>query len=235
MRIAIIGGTGDLGSGLAMRWARAGHEVVIGSRDAARAAERAAAFGRTAGATITGTDNASAAGQGEIVALTVPYASHAATLASIRDHLDGKILIDVTVPLVPPRVRIVQLPEGGSLARAVQAGLGEGVRVVSAFQNVAAAHLAALDHAIDCDVLVCGNDKEARETVIALAADAGMRAWHAGRIDNSAVAEGLTSILIFLNGTYGFDGAGIRITGTPGAAGRGGDRAGGPAGGPPTS
>ncbi|WP_111735867.1 NADPH-dependent F420 reductase [Roseovarius amoyensis] len=218
--IAIIGGTGDLGSGLAMRWARAGHQVVIGSRDGERAAVKAAEFTEAAGVAIAGAENAEAAAQGGLVVLTVPYASHAATLDVIRPHLDGRILVDVTVPLVPPKVRTVQLPEGGSLARRVQKELGEDVRVVSAFQNVAAAHLADLDHDIDCDVLVCGNDKDARATVIGLAEDAGMKAWHAGRIDNSAVAEGLTSILIFLNGNYKIDGAGIRITGTPGLAGQ---------------
>jgi hypothetical protein len=132
--------------------------------------------------------------------------------------VQGKIVVDVTVPLVPPKVRTVQLPEGGSCAGAAQDQLGEDVRVVSAFQNVAAAHLADIGHTIDCDVLVCGNDPEARETVVGLAADAGMKAWHAGVIANSAVAEALTSALIFMNGRYKIDGAGIRITGTPGSA-----------------
>lgn len=218
-KIAIIGGTGDLGSGLALRWARAGHQVVIGSRDGARAATRAEEFSDIAGASIAGTDNAAAAAGADLVVMTVPYASHAATLEVIKPHLAGKIFVDVTVPLVPPKVRTVQLPEGGSVAKQVQKDLGDDVRVVSAFQNVAAAHLADLEHAIDCDVLVCGNDKDAREVVIGLAEDAGMKAWHAGRIDNSAVAEGLTSILIFLNGSYKINGAGIRISGTPGSAG----------------
>ncbi|MEX3007694.1 NADPH-dependent F420 reductase [Hoeflea sp. TYP-13] len=218
IKIAIIGGTGALGAGLALRWARAGHAVTIGSRDGARAKEIAGELSAKAGAEIAGLENAEAAAQGDIVAVTVPYASHAATLETIRPHLDGKILIDVTVPLMPPKVRTVQLPEGGSVAKAVQQILGENVRVVSAFQNVAAAHLADLDHAIDCDVLVCGNDPEARNQVVALATDAGMKAWHAGRIDNSAVAEALTSALIFINGQYKIPGAGIRITGDPAPA-----------------
>lgn len=218
LKIAIIGGTGDLGSGLALRWARAGHQIVIGSRDGDRAAAKAAEFTDRAGVAIAGAENAAAAAQCELVVMTVPYASHAATLEIIRPHLGGKIMVDVTVPLMPPKVRTVQLPEGGSVAKAVQKELGEDVRVVSAFQNVAAAHLVELEHDIDCDVLVCGNDKGARATVIGLAEDAGMKAWHAGRIDNSAVAEGLTSILIFLNGSYKIDGAGIRICGTPGSA-----------------
>ncbi|MCP4319628.1 MAG: NADPH-dependent F420 reductase [Hyphomicrobiales bacterium] len=216
--IAIIGGTGALGAGLALRWARAGHTVTIGSRDGERADKIATELSARAGTEISGLENAAAAAKGDIVAMTVPYASHAATLETIRPHLDGKILIDVTVPLMPPKVRTVQLPEGGSVAKAVQQTLGEGVRVVSAFQNVAAAHLAELDHAIDCDVLVCGNDPAAREAVVKLATDGGMKAWHAGRIDNSAIAEALTSALIFINGHYKIPGAGIRITGNPAPA-----------------
>lgn len=216
-KIAIIGGTGALGAGLALRWARAGHEITIGSRDGARARDGAQELTAKAGAPINGMENAEAAANGDVVAMTVPYASHAATLNAIGAQLDGKILIDVTVPLRPPRVRTVQLPEIGSAAKAAQHFLGENVRVVSAFQNVAAAHLADLDHAIDCDVLVCGNDAAARDQVIKLAGDASMKAWHAGRIDNSAVAEALTSALIFINGQYKIPGAGIRITGLPAA------------------
>ena len=215
MNISIIGGTGALGAGLALRWARAGHNVTIGSRDAARAAEKAVELSAKAGVSIEGHDNATAASSGDLVVMAVPFASHAATLNSVKPHLDGKIYVDVTVPLMPPKVRTVQLPEGGSVAKNVQKELGEAVRVVSAFQNVAAAHLNDLDHSIDCDVFVCGNDKPARETVIKLAQDANMKAWHAGRIDNSAVAEALTSVLIFINGAYKIDGAGIRIIGEP--------------------
>ena len=215
MKLAIIGGTGALGSGLALRWAKAGHQVTIGSRDAGRAADIAGKLSRKAGAEISGTDNATAAAACDLVVMAVPYASHAATLESVTPHLDGKIFVDVTVPLVPPKVRTVQLPEGGSVAKNVQTQLGENVRVVSAFQNVAAAHLNDLDHSIDCDVLVCGNDKAARAVVVRLADDADMKAWHAGRIDNSAVAEALTSVLIFMNSSYKIDGAGIRIVGEP--------------------
>lgn len=213
--IAIIGGTGALGAGLAMRWAKAGHNVTVGSRDAGRAAASAVEMSQQAKVTINGIDNSSAAANGDIVVITVPFANHKATLESIQPHLQNKILIDVTVPLMPPKVRTVQLPAEGSVAKGTQTFLGKEVKVVSAFQNVAATHLADLDHAIDCDVLVCGNDKDARSTVIALAEDAGMKAWHAGRIDNSAVSEALTSALIFINGHYKIDGAGIRISGTP--------------------
>ena len=213
--IAILGGTGALGSGLALRWANTGHQVTIGSRDGARAEEVAAKLSQKVSRKIIGKSNEQAAADAELLVITVPYASHAATIDSVRSHLMGKILIDVTVPLKPPKVRTVQLPEGGSVAKALQESLGDSVRVVSAFQNVAATHLADLDHDIDCDVLVCGNDKEARNEVVQLANDAGMKAWHGGRIDNSAVAEALTSLLIFINGNYKIDGAGIRITGTP--------------------
>lgn len=219
MRIAIVGGSGDLGGGLAKRWARAGHDIVVGSRDAGRAAAAAERLNREAGTgRVSGLGNLEAAQACEIVALTVPYANHMPTLEAIRPALDGKILIDATVPLVPPRVRTVQVPEGGSCARAAQEMLGGGVRVVSAFQNAAASHLADLDHPVDCDILVCGNDPAARETVVGLAADAGMKAWHAGVIANSIVAEALTSALIFMNARYRIDGAGIRVTGAPGSA-----------------
>jgi NADPH-dependent F420 reductase len=123
--------------------------------------------------------------------------------------------VDATVPLVPPKVSRVQLPADGSAVAAIQRLLGSEVRVVSAFQNVSAHHLRDLGHAVDCDVLVCGDDVEARETVIALARDIGLRAYHAGPIANSAAAEALTSVLIALNIRYKVPGAGIRITGIP--------------------
>jgi len=189
--------------------------VTIGSRDANRATQIAAELSDKAGNVIAGLDNAAAAAAADLVVMAVPYASHKETLGSIKAHLDGKIYVDVTVPLMPPKVRTVQLPEGGSVAKNAQVELGDQVRVVSAFQNIAAAHLNDLEHSIDCDVFVCGNDKTARETVIKLAEDADMKAWHAGRIDNSAVAEALTSVLIFINGSYKIDGAGIRIIGEP--------------------
>ncbi len=216
--IAIIGGTGALGSGLAARWAKAGHTVIIGSRDGDRASQSAKQLGDSIGVEILGMENAQAAAAGGLVVLTVPYSNHQSTLELIQPHVDDKIVVDVTVPLMPPKVRTVQLPEPGSVVKGAQNFLGKDVRVVSAFQNVAATHLADLDHDIDCDVLVCGNDPKARQTVIDLAEDASMRAWHAGRIDNSAVAEALTSVLIFMNGHYKIDGAGIKIMGKPGSA-----------------
>ena len=213
--IAILGGTGDLGTGLAIRWLAAGYEIVVGSRSAEKAEAAAAELsGRAGGAAVRGFPNRDAARAADVVVLTVPYAHHRSMLEDLKDALQGKILIDVTVPLVPPKVARVQLPAEGCAAKAAQDLLGDGVRVVSAFQNVAADHLAA-GHDIDCDVLVCGNDADARQTVVELAEAASLRAWHAGAIDNSAAAEALTSILIFMNRRYKFDGAGIRITGEP--------------------
>jgi NADPH-dependent F420 reductase len=218
--LTFIGGTGDLGSGLAWRFAKAGYPVIIGSRAAEKAIQAVAEMSRRGAPDVQGMDNAAAAGAGDIVFMTVPFASHESTLASIRAAVQGKIFVDSTVPLMPPKVMRVQLPAGGCVAKQTQESLGEGVRVVSAFQNVAAAHLQAEDaHLDDCDVLVTGNDADAREVIVKLAAEIGFKAWHAGSIDNSAVAEALTSVLIFMNKRYGIAGAGIHITGTPTKAG----------------
>lgn len=217
--IAVLGGTGHEGAGLAARWAKAGFPVVIGSRDAARAAEAATAMADRTGGTVSGNDNASAAAAGEIVVLAVPYAGQQALAKDVQAHLDGKILIDVTVPLVPPKVARVQLPEGGSAVEALQKMLGENVRVVAAFQNVSAHQLADLDAEVNCDVLVTGDDVDARETVVQLAKAIGVTALHAGPLANSAAAEALTSVLISINKRYKVaDGAGIRITGIPAQA-----------------
>ena len=216
MKIGVLGGTGKEGSGLAFRWALKGHEVVIGSRDAAKAEAAAAELNQLlAGkATVRGGDNTAAA-QADIVVLAVPYAAQAPTAESVAAQLAGKILVDVTVPLAPPKVDRVQLPNGESAVVALQRKLGETVKVVSAFQNVSATHLKDVTHEPDCDVLVCGDDAAARETVIALAHDAGMRAWHAGPLANSVASEALTSVLIAINKRYKVPGSGIRITGVP--------------------
>ena len=218
-KITIVGGSGALGAGLAKRWARKGHQIIIGSRDEKRASEAASRLNNEAGTKSIGMENKEASENGEIVVLTVPFSNHMSTLSLIAPALDNKILIDVTVPLVPPKVRTVHIPEGGSCAKAAQEFLGKAVRVVSAFQSVADTHLDDLEHEIDCDVLVCGNDPEAREVVVELASDADMKAWHAGVIANSIVAEAMTSSLIFMNNKYKIDGAGLRITGKPGSAG----------------
>jgi NADPH-dependent F420 reductase len=211
--LAIIGGTGALGGGLAKRWAAKGYSIVIGSRSAEKAEKAARALEDAgAGAPARGLDNAAAAAAGDIVVVTVPYASHAAILAEIKDAVAGKIVIDATVPLVPPKVARAQLPAEGSAAQAAQAFLGEDVTVVSAFHNVAA-HKLAQDMEIDCDVLVCGDRAVTREVVIDLVEALGLRGLHGGPLANSAAAEALTSVLIGINKRYKVDGAGIRITG----------------------
>ncbi|MCB0077594.1 MAG: NADPH-dependent F420 reductase [Anaerolineales bacterium] len=218
--IAIIGGTGAEGSGLAVRWAAAGHRVLIGSRGAERAAEHAAALNAELAemphaAPISGSDNEDAAARADIVVLTVPYSAHEATLSALREAVQGKIVVDCTVPLRPPKVVRVQLPVAGSAGQEAQALLGDGVRVVSAFQNVSAHKLRDLNDAVNCDVLVTGNDPDARAQVIDLVEAAGMKGIHAGRIENAAAAEALTSLLIVINKRYGADGAGIKITNMP--------------------
>ena len=217
--IGILGGTGALGKGLATRWAAAGYPLVIGSREAAKAESTAGSIAAGAGAAVVrGMDNLSTAQVAEIAVMTVPFASHLQILRDVRLALPGKILIDTTVPLVPPKVATVQLPPEGSAAVAAQRLLGPAVRVVSAFQNVAA-HKLQTGEPIDCDVLVCADDRAARETVIGLAAAIGLRGIDAGPLANSVAAEALTSILIGINRRYKVAGAGIRITGDFGASG----------------
>jgi NADPH-dependent F420 reductase len=168
--LAVLGGTGNEGGGLAFRWASAGYKVLIGSRSQEKAERAAAEMNLQLGLeVIVGLPNPQAAEQADIVVLSVPYAAHRPTLESVREQAQGKILVDLTVPLQPPAVRTVHLPEGGSAAQEAQALLGEGVRVVSAFQNVSAVHLKDLEHSIDCDILVTGDDEEAKQQVIALA------------------------------------------------------------------
>ena len=214
LTIAVIGGTGDLGTGLARRWAKAGRALIIGSRTAEKAEAAAAALaGLATGAKPRGMANAAAAAAADIVVLTVPFASQAATLDEIKAAVAGKIVVDTTVPLMPPRVARVQLPAEGSAAVLAQQRLGAGVRVVSAFHNVAAHKLAEPDRPLDCDVLVFGEKAEDREVAIRLAEACGVRGLHAGPLANSAAAEALTSVIIGINRTYKVDGASIRITG----------------------
>ncbi|MFM5930347.1 MAG: NADPH-dependent F420 reductase [Novosphingobium sp.] len=205
--IGVIGGTGALGKAIARRLAKAGHDVTIGSRSAESAQTAAEEIGATGGAT-----NDDAARGKDVVIVTVPYSAHAGTLAQIKDAVGSAIVVDATVPLVPPKVMRVQLPEAGSAAAEAQAHLGEGVRLVSAFHSVAA-HKLIHDEKIDCDVLVFSDDVEARKVVVGLCGDMELRGLSGGALVNSAAAEALTSILIYMNKTYGADGAGIRFTG----------------------
>ena len=206
--IAVVGGTGKLGAALSRRLAKAGHRVFIGSRSPDRARAIAEEFGMDA----AGMTNTEAASAGEVVIVTVPFAAQEATLAEIAPHVSGKIVVDTTVPLVPPKVMRVQLPPEGSAAARAKRLLGEGISVVSAFHNVAA-HKLATDEDVECDVLVFGDDKPARSVVVELVNAIGLRGIHGGALDNSAATEAMTSVLIFINKTYTVDGAGVQITG----------------------
>ena len=209
MRIGIIGGTGREGRGLALRWARAGHGIVLGSRQAARAKERAKELGLEL---IEGGSNEEAAAAGEVAVLTVPYAAHGATLSALREPLRGRILVDITVPLVPPRVMEVQLPEGKAAALEARAMLDGSTRVVAALHHVSAAHLADPQHVFDSDVLVCGDDEGARRVVVGLIAALGLRGLEVGGLSNAVALEALTPVLLFLNRRHKTT-TGLRITG----------------------
>ena len=206
--IAVIGGTGKLGAAIARRLAKAGRKVIIGSR----LAESGDKVANELGFGLTGLANADAAQAGDIVIVAVPFVAQEASLAEIAPHVAGKIVVDTTVPLVPPKVMRVQLPPEGSAAQRAQKLLGETVTMVSAFHSVAA-HKLATDENIACDVLVFGDDKNARAQVVELVTQTGLRGIHGGALANSAAAEAMTSILIFINKTYSVDGAGIQITG----------------------
>lgn len=207
--IAVVGGTGKLGSAIARRLARAGQDVIIGSRDAESAQRVASELGYG----VRGATNIDAAKSATLIIVTVPFASQEATLRDLAPRVAGKILVDTTVPLMPPKVMRVQLPPEGSAAVRAQQILGEDVTVVSAFHNVAA-HKLATDEQIECDIFVFGDDKAARAQVVALTRQMGMRGIHGGALANSAAAEAMTSLLIFINKTYKVDGAGVKITGS---------------------
>jgi NADPH-dependent F420 reductase len=213
--VAVLGGTGNEGPGLALRWAKSGkYNVIIGSRQAEKGMRVAGELNERLGQDlIRGATNEDAVREADLCVLTIPYGAHAATLTGLRGALRGKALIDVTVPLQPPKVSHVYIPPGGSAGQEAQAILGPGVRVVSAFQNVGMTHLAEDASHIDCDVLVCGDDREAKAEAIALAEAAGMRGIDAGPLQNGVVVEGLTAILIGINMRYKVKGAGIKITG----------------------
>jgi NADPH-dependent F420 reductase len=213
--IAVIGGTGELGSALAKRWAAAGYPVVLGSRSKQKAQAAAEKMNADAGvASVTGEDNRAAAAAADIVVVAVPYASHESILDEIKPAVAGKIVVDAVVPLVPPKVSVVKLPPDGSAALIAQRLLAGTARVQAAFHNVSAAKLHS-SGTVDCDVLVFGDDQAARAVVIELADAAGTRGIDGGPLANSAAAEALTSVLIGINRRYKVEGAGIRVTGLP--------------------
>ena len=214
LTVAVLGGTGKEGKGLAYRWAKAGYQVLIGSRSSEKAVTAASEILEMldGDGSVVGMSNEEAARQANIAVLTVPYAAHRDTLESLKDLLQGKLFIDVTAPLVPPKVSKVQMPPAGSAAQEAREILGEGVEVVAAFQNISHEHLLT-DEDVDCDVLVTGTSKDARRETLKLVEAAGLTGWDAGPIENSVVSEGLTSVLIYINKQYGSTHSGIRITG----------------------
>jgi NADPH-dependent F420 reductase len=212
MRIGLVGGTGREGRGLGARWARAGHTVVLGSRDAVRGRERAGELSARYGVDMLGGDNEHAVAGADVVVLCVPYSAHRETLDQLAPSLGGRVVLDITVPLRPPAVTRVSLPGGNAAALEAAAAL-PGARVVAALHHVSSAHLEDLDHVIDCDVLVCGDDPAAREVIASLVRDLGLRPVDAGVLDNAIALEALTPVLLHVNRHYKVKAAGVRITG----------------------
>jgi NADPH-dependent F420 reductase len=214
MKIAILGGTGPEGSGLGLRWAATGHEVIIGSRQAEKGAGVADELRAVLqDAQISGTDNLNAAQQADIIVLSVPYSAQHPTLEGLSGALEGKILVTVVAPTRKPKARVWRLPSGLSAAEEAQEQLGDAVRVVAAFQNVGAHNLKDLDYVADFDVLICGDKKDDKEIVAQLVEDAGFRPVNAGALQNASVVEGFTSVLIGINIRHKIKDAGLRITG----------------------
>jgi len=213
MKIGIVGGTGKEGRAMGLRWCKAGHEVYIGSRDAQRAVDAAAELSEAGHGKLEGGDNAWAVEQAEVVLLSVPYGAHRSTLEALKPALAGRIMLDITVPLQPPKVRQVHLPEGSAAALEAQAILGPDTRVVATLHHVSSVHLADPEHAIQCDVLTCSDDEEALQLAMGLVGDLGLRAFHAGSLANAVALESLTPVLLHLNRKYKGAGAGITLTG----------------------
>jgi 8-hydroxy-5-deazaflavin:NADPH oxidoreductase len=209
--IAVVGGTGHLGKGIARRLAKAGHHVTIGSRVADKAEAIAAEMNAALGLSLAAGANTDVVAGKDVVIVTVPYENQESTLKQIAPLVGSAIVVDTTVPLMPPKVMRVQLPAAGCAALEAREHLGPEVRFVTAFHNVAA-HILDSEAKVECDVLVFGDDIEARKTVVGLVGDMGLRGLAGGALANSAAAEALTSILIYMNKNYAADGAGIRFT-----------------------
>ncbi len=210
--IAILGGTGKEGTGLALRWAHAGYSIIIGSRQLEKAQAAAAELNAQLGAAlVSGMENADAARKADLCVLTVVQGAHQQALESLKEALQGKVLVDATarVDFRDPRP-----PEPPAAARHAQTLLGPGVRVVAAFQNVPAHSLKKnLGKSLNTDVLICADDTDAAQEVMLLAEAIGMRAYYAGMLDNAIIVEGLTAILINLNKHYNTKTASISVTG----------------------
>ncbi len=216
MKIAIMGGTGKEGAGLGVRWAHAGHEIIIGSRDAERAKAKAAELTALApGARISGMANRDAAVAGDVVVLAVPANGLPATLPELRDGCRGKTVVSTVVPLTFGGGRLFTPPAQGSSAEEAQELLGAEARVVAAFHHIAAHELSATDHAIECDLLLCGGDADAKRVVVELGASLGLRAVDVGALTNAGPLEGITAVLATVNRRYKLKNSGIKITGLP--------------------
>ncbi len=215
MRIGILGGTGKEGAGLALRWAEAGHEIIIGSRDAERARAKAEELGAQVKVKLSGTSNRDAAARAEVVVLTLPAHGLAATLGDLKDACRGKVVISTVVPLTFGGGRLFTPPPHGSSAEEIQELLGAEARVVAAFHHIAAHELASADHPIDCDLLHCGGDAPAKTLVTELGRAMGLRAVDTGALTNAGPLEGITAVLATINRRYKLKGSGIKITGLP--------------------
>lgn len=214
--IAVIGGTGKEGNAIAARFAKAGVRVIIGSRDATKAQNAADQLNARGGVTtVRGCSNRDAAAQANIVLLAVPYEGMLPILADVRDAVQGKIVVNAASSLDPERKSRAKPPAAGSVTAEVQQFLGDAARVVCAFQNISPEKLGAVEERIDTDVIVCGNDKDARATAIDLIRRIGADAFDGGALANAVAIEALTAILIAVNIKYKVRGAGIRITGVP--------------------
>jgi hypothetical protein len=219
MTLAILGGTGKEGTGLALRWGRAGHRILVGSRSPERAAAHARELARQVehGA-FAGRSNEEAAREAELVVVAVPHAGHRALLAELRPVLGGKVVLDAVVPLAFGSPRLYAPPREGSAAEEARAILGDGVPVVAGLHALAAHELTNLAHALDADVLVCGDDAEAKGVASRLIEDLGVRCLDAGPLAMAPVLESLTALMVRLNRRYRSKSAGFRITGiAPGA------------------
>ena len=216
MKIGIVGGTGKEGAGLGARWAQAGHEIVIGSRDPARAQAKAAELSAAVpGARIAGAGNREAAAAAEVVVLAVPADGLSATLPEVKDACRGKVVVSTVVPLTFGGPRLFTPPSPGSAAEVAQELLGPEARVVAAFHHIAAHELSATDHAIECDLLLCGADAAAKKRVSELGTSMGLRAIDVGALTNAGPLEGITAVLATINRRYKLKNSGIKITGLP--------------------
>src|SRR5216117_759718 len=215
MNIAILGGTGKEGAGLAARWALAGHAIIIGSRDAERAKTKAAELREaTHKMAVAGESNAEAARQGTVIVIALPAQGLAATLPEVRAGCRGKVVISTVVPLTFGGPRLFTPPAAGSSAEEVQALLPEA-KVVAAFHHIAAHELAEAEHAIECDLLMCGADPGAKAVVSELARSMDVRAIDVGPLSNAGPVEGITALLATINRRYKLKNSGIKITGLP--------------------